>query len=89
MVRWQLRDFPYLRISAAVPAEPAPLVVTPVEDQPLLSTSYSGAEFALLQRWQPASLDSLSARLRWVLFREAKTPPETLSVLLWVDRTTK
>ncbi len=89
VVRWQLRDFPYLRISAAVPAEPAPLVVTPVEDQPLLSTSYSGAEFALLQRWQSASLDSLSARLRWVLFREAKTPPETLSVLLWVDRTTK
>ena len=89
VVRWQLRDFPYLRVSAAVPADPAPLVVTPVEDQPGLSDRYGGAEFALLQRWQPASLDSPNARLRWVLFREAKTLPETLSVLLWVGRTAK
>ena len=89
VVRWQLRDFPYFRVAAAVPADPAPLVVTPVEDQPLLGERYSGAEFALLQRWQPASLDSANARLRWVLFREAKTPPEALSVLLWVDRTPK
>ncbi len=89
VVRWQLRDFPYLRVSAAVPADPAPIVVTPVEDQPRLSERYSGAEFALLHRWQPDQLEGFSAILRWVLYREARTPPEALKVLLWVDRTTE
>lgn len=89
VVRWQLRDYPYLRVSAAVPAEPAPLVVTPVEEQPRLSERYSGAEFVLLQRWRQDGIEGFNANLRWVLYREARTPPETLSVLLWVDRTTK
>ncbi|MGQ9840934.1 MAG: hypothetical protein ACUVR4_10530 [Anaerolineae bacterium] len=89
VVRWLLRDYPYLRISASVPIDPAPLVVTPAEEQPRLGERYTGAEFVLLRRWQPEGLAGFNAILRWVLYREAKTPPEPLSVLLWVDRTTK
>ena len=88
-LRWQLRDFPALRVVAAVPADPAPIVVTPLEDQPALQDRYSGAEFAVLQRWQPAGLGDFNANLRWVLYREAKTVPETQRVIVWVDRTPK
>lgn len=89
VVRWHLRNFPYLRVSASVPVDPAPLVITPVEDQPQLSDRYSGAEFVLLRRWRPDELDAANAKLRWVLYREAKTPAESLGVLLWIDRTAK
>ena len=85
-LRWQLRDFPALRVVAAVPADPAPIVVTPLEDQPALQDRYSGAEFAVLQRWRPAGLGDFNAYLRWVLYREAKTAPETQKVILWVDQ---
>jgi hypothetical protein len=84
VLRWQLRDFPNARFSAALPADPAPLVVTQVEDNARLDSSYHGREFALLQRWTPADLGDFNANLRWVLFREAKTPAEKLNVLLWV-----
>ncbi len=88
-LRWQLRDHPALRVAAAVPADPAPLVITPVEDQPLLKDRYSGAEFPVLQTWQPSGLGDFNAYLRWVLYREAKTPPEQQKAILWVDRTQK
>ncbi len=87
MARWLLRDHPDLRVSASVPANPATLVVTPAEEQPRLGERYTGAEFVLLHRWRPEGLEGFNANLRWVLYREARTPPETLSVLLWADRT--
>jgi hypothetical protein len=88
-LRWQLRGFPALRVVAAVPADPAPIVITPLEDQPALANRYSGAEFAVLQRWQPVGLGDFNANLRWVLYREAKTAPEMQKVIVWVDRTQK
>jgi len=102
MLRWTLRDFPNLRIVTNLPADSqadpqdagssgtglAPLVITPVEDQPILSERYRGAEFTILQRWSPHSLEDFNSRLRWVLYREAKTPPaEVQSVVLWVEQT--
>ena len=86
ILRWQLRDFPNARFSGALPAEPAPLVITPVADNARLSQGYRGREFALLQRWAPSGLGDFNAHLRWVLFRAAKTPPEKLNVLLWVEQ---
>ena len=80
-LRWQLRDHPALRVAASVPADPAPLVITPVGDQPLLKDRYSGAVFD--GELQPF----LDAYLRWVLYREAKTTPEPQRAILWVDRT--
>ena len=88
-LRWLLRDHPALRVTAAVPSDPAPLVITPVEDQPLLKDRYSGAEFPVLQTWRPTGLGDFNAYLRWVLYREAKTTPEMQKVILWVDRTQK
>jgi hypothetical protein len=73
-----------------VPADPAPIVITPAEDQPLLKDRYSGAEFAVLQQWRPRDLGAFgNAYLRWVLYREAKTMPEAQKVILWGDRTQK
>ncbi len=86
-LRWLLREFVNLRVVAAVPPDPAPIVITPVEEQPLLSDRYSGAEFPVLDRWQPTGLADFNAALRWVLYREAKTAPESQSVIVWVDRT--
>ncbi len=89
VVRWLLRDYPYLRVSASIPSAPAPLVVTPIEEQPRLADRYTGSEFVLLHRWRPETLTGFNANLRWVLYREARTPPETSGVLLWADRTQK
>jgi hypothetical protein len=88
-LRWLLRDHTGLRVVAAVPADTAPLVITPVEDQPLLKDRYSGAEFPVLQTWRPTGLGDFNAYLRWVLYREAKTTPELQKMILWVDRTQK
>ncbi len=91
VLRWQLRDFPNLRVSpaGAVPADPAPIVITAAEDQPALKNRYSGAEFPILRTWQPRALGSFNADLRWVLYREAKTEPQLQKVIVWVDRTQK
>ncbi|OQA45971.1 MAG: hypothetical protein BWY52_01044 [Chloroflexi bacterium ADurb.Bin325] len=86
VLRWQLRDFPNARFAAALPVDPAPLVITPVADNARLDRSYRGREFALLQRWTPGGLGDFNAHLRWLLFREAKNPPEKLNVLLWVEQ---
>lgn len=86
-LRWLLRDHAGLRVVAAAPADPAPLVVTPVEDQPQLKDRYSGAEFPVLRTWRPVGLGDFNAYLRWVLYREARTAPELQKAILWVDRT--
>ena len=86
VLRWQLRDFPNAQFAASLPADPAALVIAPVADNARLASTYRGREFALLQRWTPADLGDFNANLRWVLFREAKKPPEKLNVLLWVEQ---
>jgi len=88
VLRWQLRAFPSVRFSASIPPDVAPLVLAPVEDQPRLS-NYSGAEFAVLQRWTIAQLPDFSSALRWVLYREALTAPEKTRLILWADRSQK
>jgi len=85
VLRWQLRDFPNTRFSAAVPVDPAPLVLTPVEEQPLIQ-AYSGAEFAILQRWMPMLAADAASSLRWILYRETYTPPEKVRIILWVNK---
>lgn len=84
VLQWQLRAFPNVRFQASIPPDVAPLVLTPVEDQPRLN-NYSGAEFAVLQRWTVAQLPDPDSVLRWVLFREALTPPEKTRLILWVN----
>lgn len=88
LLRWQLRDFPYARFSASIPSDAAPLVLTPVEEQPRLN-GYSGAEFPVLKRWTMAKLPDFTSALRWVLYREALAPPDETRLILWVDKTQK
>jgi hypothetical protein len=86
LLRWQLRNYPGARYAAAVPADPASIVITPVGENAALADGYSGAEFPLLQSWDPGTLDSASAEVRWVLMREAKTQPEKQGIIIWVKR---
>ena len=87
LLQWELRDFPNLRIQSAVPLDPARLVITPVEEQAASAARYVGAEYKVLYRWTlPAGIDS-SSLLRWLLYREAKSPPEATGVILWVRMT--
>lgn len=83
VLRWQLRDFQAAEFTAALPAEPARMVITPVGEQPRLD-GYSGEEFGVLQRWTPSELSDSSAIIRWVLYREARTLPEKTRAIFWV-----
>jgi hypothetical protein len=84
VLRWALRDDPALRVLTTVPADPAPLVVAPADLKVALGDRYSGQNFTLLERWQPASLGSLSEQVHWLIYRDAKTPPsQTWDVVLW------
>ena len=87
-IRWQLRNFPNARFSSSIPPDVAPLVLTPLEDQPRLN-DYSGAEFAVLQRWTLAQLPDLTSTLRWIFYREVLTPPEKTRLILWVNKAEK
>lgn len=84
VLRWLLRDFPMVTQSAALPLQPAPIVISAAEAQPALQAGYRGADFSLVGRWQPAQLPNAYARLRWVLFRETFAQPETQNAVLWV-----
>lgn len=88
VLQWQLRAFPNTRFRASIPLDAAPLVLTALEDQPRLN-NYSGAEYAVLQRWTIAQLRDPDSVLRWVLFREALTPPEKTRLILWVNTAQK
>jgi hypothetical protein len=82
MLRWQLRDHETVRFGAALPGDPAALVITPVGEQPRLD-GYGGTEFGVMQRWAP-SLWDFETSLRWILYRETKVAPEKTRAILWV-----
>lgn len=84
VLRWQLRDFQQLRVAASIAPDPARLVITPPEDQPRLA-GYRGAGFAVLQRWTPAQLPDRQALLRWLLYREARSPVQKSGLVLWIN----
>ena len=95
MLLWELRDHSALRVGTGLPANPAPIVITPA-DAPgqagpghAISDRYSGTSFDLLEEWRPESLtgpDLAKQWLRWVIYRQAVTPPQaTWKVVLWAD----
>ena len=89
MLRWAFRSYPAVRFSSTLPADPAPLVITPEGAETALGERYGGASFTLLERWRPESLGTFANWLRWVIYREAATPPDnTWNVILWTDRST-
>lgn len=85
MLRWQLRGYPNLRTAASVPPDPAPLVITPLADQPRLADRYTGAEFAVLQRWQPVGFEDAQQMIRWLLYRETRIVPVKTKAILWMS----
>jgi hypothetical protein len=89
MLRWGLRKYANVRVITSLPADPAAVVITDAQNYPTLTEHYTGADFTLLQRWRPESLSGYYPWLRWILYREAKTPAEDRKIVLWVDRTKK
>jgi hypothetical protein len=85
-LRWALRAYPNIRVTPSVPLAAASVVVAPAGEQPRLSSGYSGTEIPVLSRWEPSALTDFYSRLRWVLYREARQPGETASIVLWMKR---
>jgi hypothetical protein len=83
VLQWQLRDYEAATFGAAVPSQPARVVITPVQAQGRLE-GYSGQEFGILQRWTTAQLPDFSSVLRWLLYREARTAPAKTRAIFWV-----
>jgi hypothetical protein len=99
LLRWELRDYTALRTLAQMPADPAPLVIVALSGpapaggqasaaaQGPAGGAYSGAGFDLLEQWRPESLAGFEPWLRWLVYRQAATPPELVrDVLLWANR---
>jgi hypothetical protein len=90
MLLWELRDHTALRVGTGLPLDPARIVITPADAQPAISDRYSGTSLDLLEEWRPESLagPNLAQQwLRWVIYRQAATPPQvTWKVVLWADR---
>lgn len=96
MLRWQLRDYPALRIieskipeGGLMPSDPAPIVITPALEELAPGEFYSGLNLDLLERWRPESLKGFKSWLRWILYREANTPAEVQEMVFWAARTEK
>jgi hypothetical protein len=85
-LQWALRAYPNVRLASSVSLAPAPVVVALPGEQPRLSSSYSGTEIPVLQRWEPSVLTDFYSRLRWVLYRESMQSGEMHSVVLWAKR---
>jgi len=87
MMRWVLRDLPALRVLTGLPSDPASLVITVADKEQQPGEQYSGTQFAVLRGWQPESMTGFDEWLRWILYREAKTPVQEKTIVLWADRT--
>jgi hypothetical protein len=89
MLRWQLRDYPALRIVESLPSDPAPIVITPAQKELAPGEFYSGVNLNLLERWRPESLKGFKSWLRWILYREASTPATVQEMVFWAAHTEK
>ena len=89
MLRWQLRDYPALRIVESIPSDPAPIVIAPARKDLAPGEFYSGFDLNLLESWRPESLKGFKSWLRWILYREANTPAEVQGMVFWAARTEK
>ncbi len=83
--QWYLRAFDQVQVTLSPTSTDSPdAVITPLTDnpqEPLPGTT--GAPFEVTNRWTPAGLAGPEL-LRWLLYAEAKTPPEQVENILWI-----
>ncbi|MEW6404088.1 MAG: hypothetical protein AB1649_20015 [Chloroflexota bacterium] len=79
-LEWALRDHEIKRVSALDPSESAPLIITPLEAAPVLSSGYRGQDFLWRQSpsWHVADSPTW---IKWLVLREM--PQDTEYIILW------
>lgn len=84
---WYLRDFDNVEFVAQLsPSVDTPVVSALAEEQePTLGANYSGQDFVLTSSWKPQGLSGLDL-LEWLFYRQARTPVQTVNVILWVKQ---
>jgi hypothetical protein len=84
---WYLRDFDKVEfVDQLSPSINTPVVIAPAEEQqPTLGADYSGQDFVLTSSWEPRGLSG-SDLMRWLFYRQARTPVQTDNVILWVKQ---
>ncbi len=93
LIRWNLRDFRQLRVSAAWPAEGAPPVITPESTatmEPTLPEQWRGIRFVALTshaspvpRCEPRLPPVCPEFALWLLYRKTPSLPQSTGVILW------
>jgi len=80
-LRWAFRNFKQASfVSAMDPHSTPALVITPVDQEPGLASSYRGQDFLIAQNPQWQNLQSLDW-MNWLVFRRMTQQP--VSVILW------
>jgi len=84
---WYLRDYPNLKVVEALgPTVDSTAVIAPaVEESPSLAGPYGGQDYALRSWWSPVTLRG-GDWAKWLLRREAMTPPHYDRLILWVQQ---
>lgn len=87
LLPWYLRDFRNARFVHTLDTTiTVPVVITSGQgDDPALSESYSGQDFALRSSWRLEGLWGPDL-VRWLLYRQAPTRPQEERVILWVKQ---
>jgi len=84
---WYLRDYPNLKVvEALAPTVDSAVVIAPAaEENPALGGPYGGQDYVLRSWWDPGTLRGADWG-KWLLRRQATTPPQEERVILWVRR---
>jgi len=82
---WYLRDHPKAKVVEALgPTVDSAAVIAPAaEESPSLSGPYGGQDYLLRSWWDPGTLRGADWG-KWLLRRQAITPPQEERVILWV-----
>ncbi len=83
--QWYLRHFDQVQVTTSPVSTDSPdaVITARTEDPPAPVPGTTGAPFVVTNRWTPATLTG-SELLRWLLYTEAKTPPEQVQSILWL-----
>lgn len=91
LVGWNLRTMQQLRFVDAIDpvalSDPTALVITENAAAealaPALPAGYVGSRYPVIRRWSPVELSGTGPTVRWLVLRELKIKPPTLSLVLW------
>jgi hypothetical protein len=84
VLRWYLRDFSAASFANTLPpATASPVLITPLDYDPIVAGNYIGAEYAFGHPDTIHDLGRIDA-LRWWLFRQSPIPISEDRLILWL-----